>query len=222
MDAITPKGTDMTTFQFTKKLINETEVNGLIAKHEIKIKFMRQYGSLNGLTTVYTYISTFLRAGYLKATQSPAFYSVIKHTDGFYELSDLKQEFHVNKEHVKTIVETVEEKQVGGTHYKMHAYQPIKLICLCDLSFIQGNIVKYILRYRLKNGAEDIEKVKHYSEFAIAYNHAKWVKSTSDKEVYEFCKMNELDATQIMVIRLATENKYRKIIDICDSLLVAL
>ena len=42
--------------------------------------------------------------------------------------------------------------QVGGTHYKGLVIQPIELIIIAKLSFIQGNIVKYITRYKNKNG----------------------------------------------------------------------
>ena len=49
--------------------------------------------------------------------------------------------------------------QVGGDHYKKMAVQPIEYITKNGLDFNQGCIVKYISRYRDKNGAEDIEKI---------------------------------------------------------------
>ena len=45
--------------------------------------------------------------------------------------------------------------------------QPIDLIIAQDLSFLEGNIVKYICRYRVKGGLEDLEKAKWYLERLI-------------------------------------------------------
>jgi len=59
------------------------------------------------------------------------------------------------------------DKQIGGTHYKEYKIQPIEFIMKNKLSFIQGNVIKYICRYENKNGIEDLEKIKHYCDLAI-------------------------------------------------------
>ena len=59
------------------------------------------------------------------------------------------------------------DKQIGGDHYKGMAIQPIEYIQANKLRFIEGNIVKYISRWREKNGIEDLKKIKHYVEFLI-------------------------------------------------------
>ena len=59
-------------------------------------------------------------------------------------------------------------KQVGGGHYKGLKIQPIEYIVANDLSWCEGNIVKYITRHRVKGeGREDIEKVIHYAEMLL-------------------------------------------------------
>jgi arsenate reductase-like glutaredoxin family protein len=35
------------------------------------------------------------------------------------------------------------------------------------LSFFQGNVIKYVVRYKDKNGIEDIRKIIHYCELEI-------------------------------------------------------
>lgn len=59
------------------------------------------------------------------------------------------------------------ETQVGGSHYKTLKIQPVEYIHANQLPFIEGNIVKYITRWRQKNGVEDLKKVKHYVELLI-------------------------------------------------------
>ena len=56
------------------------------------------------------------------------------------------------------------EKQEGGGHYKEFKIQPVEYIHANNLSYFQGNVVKYVTRYRLKNGLEDLNKAIHYLE----------------------------------------------------------
>jgi hypothetical protein len=51
--------------------------------------------------------------------------------------------------------------QVGGDHYQKHAIQPWEYAEINKLSFLEGNVVKYITRYKDKGGKEDLEKAKH-------------------------------------------------------------
>ena len=69
----------------------------------------------------------------------------------------------------KSLFETIlpaSEKQEGGSHYKMKI-QPYKFIRENNLSFFQGNVIKYVVRYKNKNGIEDLKKIIHYCELEI-------------------------------------------------------
>lgn len=57
--------------------------------------------------------------------------------------------------------------QVGGGHYKSLAIQPIEYIHANNLPFIEGTVVKYISRWREKNGLEDLNKIKHFIDLLI-------------------------------------------------------
>ena len=59
------------------------------------------------------------------------------------------------------------ETQVGGSHYNKMKIQPVTFIMENDLSYAQGNVVKYVCRYADKNGIEDLEKAKQYIDFMI-------------------------------------------------------
>ena len=59
-------------------------------------------------------------------------------------------------------------KQVGGSHYKDCKIQPVEYIVGNDLTFLEGNIIKYVTRHRRKGeGRKDIEKVIHYAEMIL-------------------------------------------------------
>jgi len=66
-------------------------------------------------------------------------------------------------EHVATALDV----QVGGDDYKKNPIQPVEFIHANGIPFIEGNIVKYIVRWREKNGIKDLEKVKHYVDLLI-------------------------------------------------------
>lgn len=59
------------------------------------------------------------------------------------------------------------EVQVGGDHYKTLQIQPIEYILGNNLGWCEGNIVKYITRWKQKGGVQDIKKVIHYAEILL-------------------------------------------------------
>lgn len=59
------------------------------------------------------------------------------------------------------------DSQVGGSHYKELAIQPLEFIVKNELDFLQGNVVKYVVRYKVKGGLEDLKKARHYLDMMI-------------------------------------------------------
>ena len=60
-----------------------------------------------------------------------------------------------------------QDKQIGGSHYKNMVIQPYEFISKNELTFFQGNVIKYVCRYKQKNGIQDLEKVIHYCQLEI-------------------------------------------------------
>lgn len=111
-------------------------------------------------------------------------------------------------------------KQVGGEHYKSMVMQPLELITLIKCSFIQGCIIKYISRYKAKNGKQDIEKCIHYAQLAIQLNDKRRCKdATVSYGVTKFVKQNKLSVLQRVIITQAIYNKYEKVIQYCEELI---
>jgi hypothetical protein len=78
-----------------------------------------------------------------------------------YRTQDELEEIMVS-DHAKAM-----NRQVGGSHYKDMAIQPIVFIECNKLSFSAGNVIKYICRADKKGGVEDLEKAKHYIDLMI-------------------------------------------------------
>jgi hypothetical protein len=58
------------------------------------------------------------------------------------------------------------DRQVNGDHYR-GAIQTWDYIVANDLGFLEGNIIKYVTRFRKKNGIQDLEKARHYLDKLI-------------------------------------------------------
>ena len=57
--------------------------------------------------------------------------------------------------------------QVAGDHYKSKAIQPWDYIASNNLGYFEGNVVKYVSRWRDKGGVADLEKARHYLDKLI-------------------------------------------------------
>ena len=62
--------------------------------------------------------------------------------------------------------------QVGGDHYKNLAIQPAEYIHANNLSFLAGNVVKYISRHKAKGGAADVKKAIHYCQLILEMEYS--------------------------------------------------
>jgi hypothetical protein len=59
------------------------------------------------------------------------------------------------------------EEQVGGEHYRHKSIQPWDYIAANGLGFFEGNIVRYVSRWKEKGGVRDLEKARHYIDKLI-------------------------------------------------------
>jgi hypothetical protein len=59
------------------------------------------------------------------------------------------------------------QQQIGGDHYRAKGIQPIEYIHANNLGFCEGNVVKYVTRWKEKGGESDLRKAIHYLELLI-------------------------------------------------------
>ena len=59
------------------------------------------------------------------------------------------------------------EQQVGGAHYAIKAIQPWDFIIANNIGYLEGNVIKYISRWKDKGGVEDLKKAQHYLQKLI-------------------------------------------------------
>ena len=59
------------------------------------------------------------------------------------------------------------ETQIGGSHYKDMAIQPMEFSMANDMDACQHTVIKYVSRFRVKGGVQDLEKAKHVIDMLI-------------------------------------------------------
>lgn len=59
------------------------------------------------------------------------------------------------------------KRQVGGNHYMKYSIQPVEFIMANNIGYMEGNVIKYVVRYKDKGGIADLEKAMHYLQMLI-------------------------------------------------------
>ena len=117
------------------------------------------------------------------------------------------------------------DEQVGGDHYKKLGIQPIELIRDINANFFQGNVIKYVTRYKDKNGIKDLEKAKHYLELIEELhpnNNSKKITSYGIDKVNDYIYANKIDTDAAKIIRIVSlcgDDKIAKAIELVNNLI---
>lgn len=61
-----------------------------------------------------------------------------------------------------------EDTQIGGTHYRQKTIQPEAYSYANGLGWHEGEVVKYVTRWKEKGGTEDLEKAVHVLQLLLA------------------------------------------------------
>lgn len=68
---------------------------------------------------------------------------------------------------------TIEKKdftEVKPEYYNKYKITPLEFILANNIPFVESNIIKYVSRYKDKNGLQDLKKAKEYLEILIKEN----------------------------------------------------
>lgn len=73
------------------------------------------------------------------------------------------------------------ETQIGGNHYKDMKIQPLEFIMANNLPYCEANIIKYVCRYKSKNGIVDLNKARHYLDILIEHEQRRTKSGDSEE-----------------------------------------
>lgn len=59
------------------------------------------------------------------------------------------------------------QTQEGGSHYRDMAIQPIEYIHANGIGFVEGAVIKYVSRWKAKDGLRDLRKAIHLLQILV-------------------------------------------------------
>jgi len=107
---------------------------------------------------------------------------------------------------------TALQNQIGGIHYCTLAMQPVELAAKLNLNGFELNIVKYLSRYKSKNGLADILKAEHYFDLMhdLSVNRVRWchfyrplMTAKRVQWINVYCELNEIGPYERALMMLA-------------------
>lgn len=97
------------------------------------------------------------------------------------------------------------ERQVGGEHYRSE-YQHWDFAADAELGYFEGQISKYAMRHRFKNGLQDLEKSIHFTdklvELVITVGYPPMRRTLRPGLVEHFGRCNKLTDSEVMLLRM--------------------
>ena len=137
------------------------------------------------------------------------------------------------KEHEKTVntinsieeqtitlddLKDIKENNIVPKYYNKGNIDTIQFCLEHDLPFCIGNIIKYIVRYKDKNGLEDLKKAREYLErtmnYTLKYNCEIW------EYIVCFCRENNLDYVQGKIIEFLMEKRIEEALSLINNLII--
>ena len=108
----------------------------------------------------------------------------------------------------------IKKNNIVPTYYHKGNYDVIEFCKKHEISFVTGNIIKYIVRYKNKNGVEDLKKAKEYLGRRYVEN---LIIDSEDK--LKFYEENNLNYKQGIILDLVLDNCHKKAEEMLNSLI---
>lgn len=133
------------------------------------------------------------------------------------------------KEHEKTVntinsieeqtitlddLKDIKEKNIVPTYYHKGSYDVIEFCNKYEIGFVTGNIIKYLVRYKNKNGIDDLKKAKEYLNRRYVEN---LIIDNEDK--IKFFRENNLSYEQGKIIDLVFDNCHKRAEEMLNDLI---
>lgn len=114
--------------------------------------------------------------------------------------------FRARNEALEKLVSEVNEQQFGGEHYKLQKFQHWDFVIANHLGYFEGQVTKYICRWREKNGVQDLQKALHYLAKLISGIRSGTIPTPKSRgevsNLHDFCEQYKLSITEGGIARI--------------------
>ena len=111
-------------------------------------------------------------------------------------------------------LQEIKKDNIIPTYYHQGNYDVIQFCNDNDIDFTTGNIIKYITRYKYKNGIEDLKKAKEYIRRSNGMEY-----EISLADLVHFNLENNLDYTQGKIIELMLDSEIAQAENVLNDLI---
>lgn len=101
-----------------------------------------------------------------------------------------------------------ENNPCNPEHYSRCAIEPWDFIAKNNLDFMRGNVIKYLMRYDMKNGLEDLKKARAYLERIIANSGEKSESDNSPENIQRVWEVSlyNISLDDALILKRCVEN----------------
>ena len=99
------------------------------------------------------------------------------------------------------------QRQVAGDHYKKAKYQHWDFAADNRLGYFEGQITKYVTRWREKNGIQDLEKALHFADKLYELLGSASYTAPPKRQMYnfnEFATVYALGKTEARIVTICS------------------
>lgn len=105
--------------------------------------------------------------------------------------------------HMEEAPEPALQRQEGGKHYKGFVIQPVEFLLASGYDFCLASAVKYLSRWREKNGIEDLRKAVHFIQLRVELiDRIATPKATPLMSMNTFIDRNRIPLAEAGILRL--------------------
>lgn len=197
-----------------KELINARAIGTTLLRSDFTKEFNEDRGIKSSfMLDMDTMKQHLITLGYLKKSGTRGIYIIMKHIP-----EDLKIRMEIEKLRDRSLNKHL-VTQEGGDHYLKLKIQPLAIICRIKTSFIQGSIIKYISRYKNKNGVKDLKKALQFIRLATPMGETKAQTGEPVRLLSEYIAANGMSHTEGMIMQYALVCKWDKAEEMCKELI---
>ena len=93
------------------------------------------------------------------------------------------------------------ETQVGGDHYKSATgVQHWDFVCINNIDYLRAQVLKYLQRWKKKNGLQDLQKAAHFYEKLLEVPRQPMERHTWSVPFHDYIRDNEVGAEEASIM----------------------
>lgn len=171
-------------FDFLKMLLSKLKPGDLVAKRDVKIAYKHKFGTFDGSSTLYRYLSELVRLGYLEATQVQGIVRIVKPFE-FTEPGELTADIVAKREYT--------DSDLLCTSCSQLEHDCMKFIIANRLGYTQGATILNAYYYNATKNVLFLNILKTTVQHALMFNERLYKNVELNSAIHNFVRLRPFD-----------------------------